>query len=114
MKLLILPFMETFNEYQDTMLANYVVDAIVHGSKKLFGANTVDAFRLWYLYKDTAEQNKHLLNRLWGKGFSYTATLDNDNTDRTDIENKIKAHYFDKIICPIHHSKINHYQQMHQ
>lgn len=112
MKLLILPFINA--NFNDTnMLANYVVDGIIHGARRLFGSNAVDAYRLWYLYKDTAEENKDKLRYLWGRGFSYTGTLDEEEIDRTDLDHKIQARYFDKILIPIHHSKCNHYSDMH-
>jgi hypothetical protein len=113
MKILILPFVDNYNIHLNT-LANYIVDGIIHGARSLFGENAVDSHRLWYLYKNTATQNKEHLKHLWGKGFSYTGMLGDDSyVDRTDIQNKIKRHYFDRIIIPIHHTKCDHYGDMH-
>ena len=114
MKLFICSFMDLSYLNTPHMLANYVVDAIVHGARSLFGEDAIDYPRLWYLYKDTTAQNIQYIPQLWGKGFSYTGTLDDDSTvDRKDLNQKIETKYFDKIIIPIHHNKYNHYQDMH-
>jgi len=73
---------------------DYQPDCLLIGLKEIFGNNVVDVSRRHYLYKDFPQNN---LSQLYGKGFTVTRLFD-DDTDRTDIEQKIKAKYFDYVI----------------
>ena len=73
---------------------DYQCDLIFIGLRNLLGTDIVDLNKIEYLYKEYDKPR----NLLYGKGFTYTNTLDILEIDRSDIENKIKARYYDKII----------------
>jgi hypothetical protein len=51
------------------------------------------------MYRDEVKKRNYDVSNLWGKGFTLYNLLSNyQQIDRTDIENKIKANYFDFII----------------
>lgn len=75
---------------------DYLNDSIFHGLRALYGENAVDSTCLTYLYKEYTSESEKL--KLYGRGFTLYSTLEFDHTDRTDLENKIRARYFDLII----------------
>lgn len=77
---------------------DYLTDMLFHGLRCLFGTDVVDSPCLNYMYKEEFESGK--INRidLAARGFSLYGLLEDDNVDRSDIENKILAKYFDLII----------------
>lgn len=77
------------NKYPD-----YQCDLIFIGLRNILGDSVVDLHKIEYLYKDYALPR----NKLYGKGFTYTNTLDSINIDRDDIISKIKSKFFKKII----------------
>jgi len=83
-------------------LPDYQSDMVFHGGRSTLGANFVDCNKLWYMYKD--EKELYWTSRVpdngkaYGRGFTMCGRLTEDNVDRTNIPEKIKNHYFDKII----------------
>ena len=76
-------------------LVDYQNDCLLIGLKELFGDDVVDYKRRDHLYTDfPVEEAK----KQYGKGFTVTRVLDPDNTDRTDIEKKIKNKFFDLVV----------------
>jgi hypothetical protein len=78
---------------------DYLADTVLHGFKTLFGQDVIDAPRIWSLYKSEFITN-HSTMECYGRGFTTSNLLSDeyDNVDRTDIEQKIKAKYFDLIV----------------
>jgi hypothetical protein len=83
-------------------LPDYQSDMIFHGGRISFGDNFIDCNKLWYMYKD--EKDLYWTTRVpdagksYGRGFTMCGKLTEDTIDRTNIPEKIKEHYFDKII----------------
>jgi hypothetical protein len=83
-------------------LPDYQSDMVFHGGRSTLGADFVDCNKLWYMYKN--EMELHWTSRVpdngkaYGRGFTMCGRLTEDNVDRTNIPDKIKNHYFDKII----------------
>ena len=76
-------------------LVDYQNDCLLIGLKELYGDDVVDVNRRKHLYTDYPEE---LVPNNYGKGFTVTRCIEEDNADRTDIENKIKSKYFDYVI----------------
>lgn len=82
-------------------LPDFMNDMVFHGLRSLFGEDVVDSNEAWYMYDDF---RKYWDDRVpgrgaeYGRGFTLYGKLPKLNIDRTDIESKIKNHYFDKII----------------
>lgn len=79
---------------------DYQADSALHGFKKLLGSDVVDEPRVWSAYKSEFESGRHSLNECYGKGFTSSGGLtdEEDNCDRTDIAGKLKSGYFDLVI----------------
>ncbi len=82
-------------------LPDFMNDMVFHGVRSLFGEDVIDANEAWYMYDDF---RNYWVDRVpgrgmeYGRGFTLYGKLPKLNIDRTDIESKIKNHYFDKII----------------
>jgi hypothetical protein len=88
---------------------DYLCDNVFHGLHSL-GHEVTDDRRCWYFYRSEFESwgGKHKLDAghfhgtlLYGGGFSYAATLDEDMSivrDHDVIRERIKDHYYDKIV----------------
>ena len=77
---------------------DHLSDLLIHGFTDL-GHEVVDAPRIWHIYDDgKLGPNGKERNKLHGRGFTLTSVIDNDNADRTDIENKIRNQYFDIVV----------------
>jgi len=83
-------------------LPDYQSDMIFHGGRSVLGSDFVDCNKLWYMYKEDKELywNDRVPEngKSYGRGFTMCGKLTEDNIDRSDIESKIKSHFFDKII----------------
>ncbi len=76
---------------------NYVPDFLLHGLRKLLGEKVVDYPKKECLYSGL-QDGKH--PEIYYDPFWFPA--DNGKIDREDIENRLKNHYFDYVICDIH------------
>lgn len=75
---------------------DYLGDAVLHGFRKLFGAQCVDYPKCEILYKNCPEKIK---NQVRGNGFSlYSGLLDDIEIDRFNIKDRIIEGHFDLII----------------
>jgi hypothetical protein len=75
--------------------SDFMSDSLFHGLRSLMGEDVVDGIRIGYMYDDFPLDD---LNKFWGRGFTLTRKLKDLNIDRTDLESKIKARYFDYVI----------------
>lgn len=75
---------------------DYLNDLLFYGLHELKNIEVIDSTPIIHLYKKN--QSKINPQFLWGKGFTSTYLIDNDNIDRSNIEEKIKDRYFDLII----------------
>lgn len=79
--------------------ADYMSDLLFHGLRESLGSNCVDFPKKHHMYREYPHSNK-----LWGRGFTYSETLDDIEVDREDIAQKLKTGYFDLLVFSIHHS----------
>jgi hypothetical protein len=78
---------------------DYMCDILFHGLRSELGPDVVDVERLWYMYASEFGEGRHDRSKLYGRGFTVYGLLGSDaSVDRTDIEKKIGAKYFDLII----------------
>jgi hypothetical protein len=75
---------------------DFLSDAVFHGLKSNPENEVVDLNQLWYMYNDIDKSS--LVNKFHGRGFTYYASLQNDHVDRTNIIEKIKNRYFDRVV----------------
>ena len=68
-------------------ISDYLNDLTFYGLKELYGDNIIDSTQIVHLYKENYNNLDH--NRLFGI-LSGTWLLGKDNTDRSNIEEKIK------------------------
>jgi hypothetical protein len=77
-------------------------DMVFHGGRSIYGDDFVDCNKLWYMYKE--DKNLHWNTRIpnngrdRGRGFTLYGKFNQGNVDRSNIQDKIANHYFDKII----------------
>ena len=84
---------------KEDRLNDYMHDIVLHGLREIYGNSVIDYPGVWYMYRDEVNKRNYDISNLWGKGFTLYNILSNyQQIDRTDIENKIKANYFDFII----------------
>jgi hypothetical protein len=74
---------------------DYQNDCLLIGLKEVFGADVVDINKQNHNYISFPEE---WTQYLYGKGFSLSRILPDDDCDRTDILSKIRNRYFDYII----------------
>lgn len=75
---------------------DYMRCLLLHGFRTLLGDGCTDEPRVNHLYDDYPVD---AARQLYGCGFTYSRTLKADcPVDRSNIENKIRAHYYDAII----------------
>jgi hypothetical protein len=83
-------------------LPDFQCDMVFHGLRSLLGADCVDANHMWYMYSNTMEKswNSRVPNngKSYGNGFTLYGLLNDIDIDRSDITNKIKNKYYDKIV----------------
>lgn len=70
-------------------------DAYLHGLRSLYGADVVDYPKKEVLYKNF---NGRPADELYGRLFTVWRTLDDISVDRTEIDAKLRAGFFDLII----------------
>jgi hypothetical protein len=81
---------------------DYQSDMVFHGGRSLYGDDFVDCNKLWYMYKE--DKDLYWNSRIpengksYGWGYTLFGKLEQGNIDRSNIEEKIKNRYFDKII----------------
>ena len=80
-------------------VADYLHDSLFHGLRSILGEDVVDHIEMWHMY-DSADEE--VVKNFHGKGFTIWRLLKELNIDREDIESKIRNHYYDYIILPIH------------
>jgi hypothetical protein len=84
----------------ETFANEYLADSVYHGLVSS-GHTVIDVPELWYMYKDgrpgTGQFKSH--TELHGRGFTMYRLVDNDDDiDRTDVEEKIRSQYYDLCI----------------
>lgn len=93
-----------------TTLPEYLSNLTLIGLKQLLGNRVIDIPKIPHIYKEYQGNIK----TLYGKGMSYTRTVEVDNTDRNDIEKRIKDREFGLIIYgSIHHELAFHDTVLH-
>jgi len=73
---------------------DYQCDLIFIGLRNILGESITDLNKIEYLYRNYDRPREIL----YGKGFTYTNTIDDLNIDRTDIESKIRNKYYDRVV----------------
>jgi hypothetical protein len=76
----------------------YLDDGLLHGFRSIFGADVVEYPRMWHMYSDSFGADKKDLNTISARGFTYYGRMTDSDVDRTDLENKLRAGYFDYVI----------------
>ena len=76
-------------------LNDFINDATFYGLKELYGNSVVDSTKIITLYKEYQHQVSR--RNLWG-GMTLFWLIDNDDVDRSNIEENIKNKYYDIII----------------
>jgi hypothetical protein len=74
---------------------DYQNDLVFYGLRELFGDDVVDSTQIIHLYKEYKDRIHP--NHLWG-GMTTFWLIEDNNIDRTNIEDKIKDQYYDLII----------------
>ncbi|MGA8153894.1 MAG: hypothetical protein WB952_23285 [Terriglobales bacterium] len=78
---------------------DYLCDMLFHGLRSELGADVVDSERIWYMYAGEFGEGRHDRSKLYGRGFTVYGLLGSDSSvDRTDLERKILAKYFDLVV----------------
>lgn len=92
----------------------YLDDGLLHGLRGIFGSDVVEYPRMWHMYADSFGFGKRELTSICARGFTYYGRMEDPTVDRTDLENKIKAGFFDVIIMhpwypsPLHEIIMEH------
>lgn len=77
---------------------NYSRELISIGLRKILGKNFIEYPKNNPLYKKLKSGKNHKVEKLYGKGFTYSRILDDINIDRTNIKQRIIDNEFDIII----------------
>ena len=96
MKILYITNYNSISRISGGYINDYLNDLLFHGLNELKEIEVIDSTPIIHLYKEN--QIKIPTQYLWGKGFTSTFLIDEDNKDRSEIEIKIKNKYFDLII----------------
>ena len=95
----------------DSTTEDYLADLIIHGFKNLLGTNCHEFPKKEYLYPNY----KPGYNKLYGKGFTYTNTLQTtlrDDFMDNDIDTHIRSKHYDLIIYPNWHRCLEYYDKI--
>jgi hypothetical protein len=76
----------------------YLDDTLLHGLRSIFGSDVVEYPRMWHMYADSFGFGKRDIADIAARGFTYYGRMEDPTVDRTDLETKIRAGYFDFII----------------
>jgi len=76
----------------------YLDDGLLHGLRGIFGSDVVEYPRMWHMYADSFGVGKKDITTMTARGFTYYGRMEDYTVDRTDLEQKIRAGYFDLII----------------
>ena len=76
-------------------ISDYQNDLVFYGLRELFGDDVVDSTQIIHLYKEYKDRIHP--NHLWG-GMTTFWLIEDNNIDRTNIEDKIKDQYYDLIV----------------
>jgi hypothetical protein len=88
--------------------ADYLSDMLLHGLRSLYGTDVVDYPRMDHMYADTFGEGGRDIKTVAANGFSLYARYSDDGVDRSDIQQKIIAGYWDLIIMqPWYTSALN-------
>jgi hypothetical protein len=84
-------------------LPDFQSDMVFHGFRSLFGADCIDANKIWHMYKKDKEEFWNVRvpdnGKSYGRGFTLYGTLEDiDDTLRTDLIDKIRSKYFDYVV----------------
>lgn len=79
--------------------AEYLTDSLFHGFRTLFGMDVVDYRRFWHMFADAKKED---LAKLHGRGFTLYGLLDEGETDRSDLDAKIRNRYYDFVVMSVH------------
>lgn len=82
--------------YINSFKPDYLSDCLFHGFYNLLGPDFTHLHNYDIMYK--SDNNDSILKKSYGKGFTIWNNLNINFNDNSDIENKIKYHYFDYII----------------
>jgi hypothetical protein len=84
-------------------LPDFQSDMVFHGLRSLFGADVIDANKIWHMYKKDKEQywteRVPDQGRSYGRGFTLYGTFEDiDDSLRIDLVDKIRSKYFDYVV----------------
>lgn len=96
MKILYITNYKKIQSLSGGYINDYMNDLLFYGLYELDNIEVVDSTKIIHLYKENKE--KIPINNLWGYGFTSTFLIDDDTSDRTDIEQKICDKFYDIII----------------
>ena len=84
---------------------DFQCDMIFHGLRSLLGEDCVDSNEAWLMYEGFRQKwARRIPERIMdnGRDFTLYGLLPFVEIDRTDLESKIRNHYFDKIVYGSH------------
>ncbi len=82
-------------------LPDFQSDMIFHGLRSVFGEDCIDYNEAWYMYDDMRKYWNYRVpenGMSYGRGFTLYGRLPKINIDRSNLYDKIKNKFFDKII----------------
>ena len=98
MKILYITLGSQRHSHGGSCMDDYLNDLMFHGFYELFNNQVVDSGHLQHMFIPYKEQLRAEGKYLHSRGFTAPYLIDEDNIDRTNIEDKISNRYFDLII----------------
>lgn len=83
--------------YINSYSPDYISDGLFGGFYNILGKDFTHLHNYDLMYKNPKNSSDKLIN-VYGRGFTHYNNLVENFNDNTDIENKIRKHYFDYII----------------